>query len=100
MEEKVELFSYLGEGSDERSPTSFRYLTGKRLSKPVRLLSEAVPLMGAGSRQLPGPNSEDQGGTGVKASAQSEGATNKDTDPRDTALPRPQTIIIAPEREP
>ena len=53
--------------------------------------------MGAGSRQLPGPNSEDQGGTGVKGSAQSEGATNKDTAPRDTALPRRETIIIVPE---
>jgi hypothetical protein len=42
MEDEVELFSYLGEGSDERSPTSFRYSTGKRLSKPVRLLSEAA----------------------------------------------------------
>jgi hypothetical protein len=37
---------------------------------------------GAGSEQLSGPNSEDQGGTGVKGSAQSEGATNKDTTPR------------------
>ena len=45
------------------------------------------PSTGAGSVQLPSPNSEDQGGTGVKASAQSEGATNKDTTPRDT-LPR------------
>ena len=43
------------------------------------------PSMGAGSKQLPGPNSEDQGGTGIKGSAQSEGATNKDTAPRDTA---------------
>jgi hypothetical protein len=42
------------------------------------------PSMGAGSKQLPGPNSEDQGGTGIKGSAQSEGATNKDTAPRDT----------------
>jgi hypothetical protein len=42
------------------------------------------PSTGAGSVQLPSPNSEDQGGTGVKASAQSEGATNKDTTPRDT----------------
>jgi hypothetical protein len=42
------------------------------------------PTMGAGSKQLPGPNSEDQGGTGIKGSAQSEGATNKDTAPRDT----------------
>jgi hypothetical protein len=45
------------------------------------------PTTGAGSVQLPSPNSEDQGGTGIKASAQSEGATNKDTAPRDT-LPR------------
>ena len=44
----------------------------------------AEPMMGAGSRQLPSPNSEDQGGTGIKGSAQSEGATNKDTAPRDT----------------
>src|SRR6476660_3087985 len=43
------------------------------------------PSMGAGSKQLPSPNSEDQGGTGIKGSAQSEGATNKDTAPRDTA---------------
>ena len=43
------------------------------------------PTMGAGSKQLPSPNSEDQGGTGIKGSAQSEGATNKDTAPRDTA---------------
>ena len=43
------------------------------------------PSMGAGSTQLPGPNSEDQGGTGIKGSAQSEGATNKGTAPRDTA---------------
>ena len=42
------------------------------------------PSTGAGSLQLPSPNSEDQGGTGVKASAQSEGATNKDTAPRDS----------------
>jgi Protein of unknown function (DUF1236) len=56
------------------------------------------PLMGAGSRQLPSPNSEDQGGTGVKGSAQSEGATNKDTAPRDTAVRGRETIIIAPER--
>jgi hypothetical protein len=40
---------------------------------------------GAGSKQLPSPNSEDQGGTGIKGSAQGEGATNKDTAPRDTA---------------
>ena len=43
------------------------------------------PSMGAGSKQLPSPNSEDQGGTGIKGSAQGEGATNKDTAPRDTA---------------
>jgi len=30
-----------------------------------------------------GANSEDQGGTGVKASAQGDGATNKDTQPRE-----------------
>src|SRR6185437_11184436 len=41
-EEEVELFSHLGEGSDEGSPTSIRYSAGKRLSKPVRLLSEAA----------------------------------------------------------
>jgi hypothetical protein len=46
------------------------------------------PSSGAGSVQLPSPNSEDQGGTGVKASAQGEGATNKDTAPRDTMPPR------------
>src|SRR6516162_3812691 len=40
MEDEVELFSYLGEGSDERPPPSFGYSTGKGLSKPVRLLSE------------------------------------------------------------
>jgi hypothetical protein len=45
------------------------------------------PISGAGSVQLPSPNSEDQGGTGVKGSAQGEGATNKDTAPRDT-MPR------------
>jgi hypothetical protein len=45
------------------------------------------PSTGAGSVQLPSPNSEDQGGTGVKGSAQGEGATNKDTAPRDT-MPR------------
>jgi hypothetical protein len=45
------------------------------------------PSSGAGSVQLPSPNSEDQGGTGVKGSAQSEGATNKDAAPRDT-MPR------------
>jgi hypothetical protein len=45
------------------------------------------PSSGAGSLQLPSPNSEGQGGTGVEASAQSEGATNKDTAPRDT-MPR------------
>jgi hypothetical protein len=45
------------------------------------------PSTGAGSVQLPSPNSEDQGGTGVKGSAQGEGATNKDTAPRDT-VPR------------
>jgi hypothetical protein len=63
----------------------------------ARQATSDEPLMGAGSRQLPGPNSDDQGGTGVKGSAQSEGATNKDTAPRDTALPRRETIIIAPE---
>ena len=42
------------------------------------------PSMGAGSRQLPSPNSEDQGGTGIKGSAQGEGATNKDVAPRDS----------------
>jgi hypothetical protein len=59
------------------------------------------PTMGAGSRQLPSPNSEDQGGTGVKGSAQSEGATNKDTAPRDTAVPRQAEamITITPERQ-
>jgi hypothetical protein len=41
-EEEVELFSHLGEGTDERSPTNFRYSTGKRLSKPIRLLPEAA----------------------------------------------------------
>jgi hypothetical protein len=45
------------------------------------------PSSGAGSVQLPSPNSEDQGGTGVKGSAQGEAATNKDTAPRDT-MPR------------
>ena len=45
------------------------------------------PSSGAVSLQLPSPNSEDQGGTGIKGSAQSEGATNKDTAPRDT-IPR------------
>jgi hypothetical protein len=43
-----------------------------------------MPSTGAGSNQLPGPHSEDQGGTGVKGSAQGEGATNKDTTPRDS----------------
>ena len=43
------------------------------------------PSMGSGSKQLPSPNSEDQGGAGIKGSAQGEGATNKDTAPRDTA---------------
>jgi hypothetical protein len=45
------------------------------------------PSTGAGSVQLPSPNSEDQGGTGIKGSAQGEGATNKDTAPRDS-IPR------------
>jgi len=63
----------------------------------ARQATSDEPLMGAGSRQVPGPNSEDQGGTDVKGSAQSEGATNKDTAPRDTALPRRETIIIVPE---
>jgi hypothetical protein len=63
----------------------------------ARQATSEEPLMGAGSRQLPGPNSDDQGGTGVKGSAQSEGATNKDTAPRDTALPRRETIIVVPE---
>ena len=62
----------------------------------ARQATSEEPLMGAGSRQLPGPNSDDQGGTGVKGSAQSEGATNKDTAPRDAALPRRETIIITP----
>ena len=61
----------------------------------ARQATSEEPVLGAGSRQLPGPNSEDQGGTGVKGSAQSECATNKDTAPRD--LPRRETIIIAPE---
>jgi hypothetical protein len=42
-----------------------------------------TPAMGAGSRQMGGPNSGDQGGTGVKGSSQGEGATNKDPDSRD-----------------
>jgi hypothetical protein len=42
-----------------------------------------MPSMGAGSRQEMGPDSEDQGGTGVNGSAQGEGATNKDPAPRD-----------------
>jgi hypothetical protein len=37
------------------------------------------PASGAGSRSQGGPHSEDQGGTGVKGSAQSEGATNKNS---------------------
>jgi hypothetical protein len=49
-----------------------------------------MPTVGAGSTQGAGANSEDQGGTGVKASAQGEGATNKDTQPRDTAPVTPQ----------
>ena len=48
-----------------------------------------MPAMGAGSTQGAGANSE-EGGTGVKASAQGEGATNKDTQPRDTAPVVPQ----------
>ena len=44
-----------------------------------------APTMGAGSRQMGGANSGDQGGTGVKGSAQGEGATNKDTGSRDSA---------------
>jgi hypothetical protein len=47
--------------------------------------TSSEPLTGAGATQAGGANSEDQGGTGVKASAQGEGATNKDTQPRDTA---------------
>src|SRR4029078_10780528 len=39
--EEVELFSHLGEGSDEGSPTSIRYSAGKRLNKPCRLVSGA-----------------------------------------------------------
>jgi hypothetical protein len=38
-----------------------------------------MPPAGAGSVQTGGPNSEDQGGTGVKGSAQSEGANNKNS---------------------
>jgi hypothetical protein len=53
----------------------------------ARQAKSGEPSSGAGSVQLPSPNSEDQGGTGLKGSAQSEGATNKDTAPRDT-LPR------------
>ena len=57
------------------------------------------PSTGAGSRQLPSPHSEDQGGTGVKGSAQGEGATNKDTAPRNTAMPaRSAEVVISPER--
>jgi hypothetical protein len=51
-----------------------------------------MPSTGAGSLQvLPSPNSEDQGGGGVKASAQGEGATAGDTTPRNTtpAVPPP-----------
>jgi hypothetical protein len=44
-----------------------------------------MPRAGAGSAQMSGPHSEDQGGTGVKASEQGEGATNKDTAPRDSS---------------
>ena len=36
------------------------------------------PTTGAGSVNAGGPNSEDQGGTGIKGSAESKGATNKD----------------------
>ena len=49
-----------------------------------------MPTTGAGATQGAGANSEDQGGTGVKATAQGEGATNKDTQPRDTAPVAPQ----------
>ena len=49
-----------------------------------------MPSTGAGSLQvLPSPNSEDQGGGGVKASAQGEGATAGDTTPRDTTPAAP-----------
>ena len=45
------------------------------------------PASGAGSVQGGGDNSSDQGGTGVKASADSEGATNKSTeDPGATGM--------------
>ena len=46
--------------------------------------SSTSPSTGAGGSQMSGgANSEDQGGSGVKASSQGEGATNKDTQPRD-----------------
>jgi hypothetical protein len=49
-----------------------------------------MPSTGAGSLQvLPSPNSEDQGGGGVKASAQGEGATVGDTTPRNTTPAAP-----------
>ena len=38
-----------------------------------------MPNSGAGSATMNGVNSNDQGGTGVKASAQRDGATNKST---------------------
>jgi hypothetical protein len=47
--------------------------------------SSDMPAAGAGSKQMGGPHSEDQGGTGIKASEQGEGATNKDTTPRDSS---------------
>jgi hypothetical protein len=52
-----------------------------------------VPATGAGSANAGGPNSEDQGGTGVKGSAESEGATNKSAQPdqKEGKLPSPSS---------
>ncbi len=45
-----------------------------------------MPASGAGSMQGGGDMADDDGGTGVKASADSEGATNKDTDDPDGSM--------------
>ena len=72
----VTLTGFHGSANAQASSDTSGVVTGQAKS--------GEPSSGAGSVQLPSPNSEDQGGTGVKGSAQGEGATNKDTAPRDT----------------
>ena len=63
------------EATDQSVPN-----TGGTANTGVQANSQSTG--GAGSMKMNDANSEDQGGAGIKGSAQGEGATNKDTTPR------------------